>query len=57
MYRECFAVFRFEINVSQISVVVKKIYLENSKKHIDIMRKKKEEKEGVHDNASAFIKN
>ena len=55
MCRECFADFIFKINISWILVVVKRLYLKNSKKHMDIKRKNKEEMEGVHDNASAFI--
>ena len=31
------------------------LYLKSSKKHIDIKRKYKEKREGVHDNASAFM--
>ena len=34
---------------------MKKFYLKNSKKHIDIKRKNKKEVGGVHDDASAFI--
>ena len=55
MCRDCFLVFRFKINISQFLVVVKKFYLKNSKKHIDIKRKNKKEVGGVHDDASAFI--
>ena len=38
-------------------VVAKRLhfYKKNSKKHIDIKRKNKDDLEGVHDNASAFI--
>ena len=31
------------------------LYLKKSKKHIDVKTKNKEEVEGVHDNASAFM--
>ena len=54
--RECFAVLRFKINTLQILVVAKRLYLKNSKKHIDKKRKNKEEMEGVHDNSRRFIK-
>ena len=49
------AVFTFKINILEVLVVVKILHFKNSKKHIDIKRKDKEELEGVHDSAIAFI--
>ena len=50
--REC---VRLKINILRILDVAKRLYLKNSKKHIDIQRKYKEEMEGVHYNATAFM--
>ena len=52
LIREC---VRFKVNISQIILVTKILYLKNSKKHKGIKRKYKDEMEGVHDNASAFM--
>ena len=46
---------RFKINILKILVVPKRLYLKNSKKHIDIKIKYKEEMERVHDNANVFM--
>ena len=49
---------RMKINILQILVVVKRLYLKKDKidkKHIDIKRKYKGEMEGVQDNVSAFM--
>ena len=52
LIREC---VRFKINISQNLFVAKRLCSKNSKKNIDIKKKYKEEMEGVHDNASAFM--
>ena len=48
---------RFKINILQILVVAKRLYLKKIKEalYIDIKRKYKEEMEGVHDNGSALV--
>ena len=51
MHWECSSVFTFKINILEILVVVKILHFKNSK----IKRKNKEELEGLHDSASAFI--
>ena len=52
LIREC---ARFTINILQILVLTKRLYLKNSKNHIDIKRKYKEEMEEVHDDVGAFM--
>ena len=48
---------RFKINILQILVVAKRLYLKKIKEalYIDIKRKYKEEMEGVYDNGSALV--
>ena len=41
--------------MSKILVVAKRLYFKKLKKHIDIIRKHKEEMEGVHDYSSEFM--
>ena len=48
---------RFKINILQILVVAKRLYLKKIKEalYIDIKRKYKEEMERVYDNGSALV--
>ena len=52
LIREC---VRFKINMPKILVAAKRLYFKKLKKHIDIIRKHKEEMEGVHDYSSEFM--